>query len=288
MKTKFNAFKWLATVLVLSLMVTSCSKDSDNEADVQEDATAQITTKTINQSDEVDMVEEELSNIALDVFAVDEAQAKGDTEYSSDFLPDCVTITTVVTAGNITKTIDFGDGCELPNGNILAGQVIVSYSADFDAPSHTISVALENFYFNEISLEGGKTIVRTLTDEGNPIANKVANLTVVWPDGDTASYAADKTREWIEGFGTGYWGDNVFLLSGSVNFVNVEGNTFTKEVIVPLRREWACRFIVSGVLDISRNDITVSLDFGDGSCDPFGTVTLPDGTEQEILLRRFL
>ena len=288
MKIKFNAVKWLATLFVLSLVVTGCSEDNDTDVQVQDEATAQITTKTINQSDEVDMVEEELSNIALDVFAADEAVAKGMTDYESDFLPDCVTITTVVTSSAITKTIDFGDGCELPNGNILAGKVIVSYSANFEAPSHTISVALESFLFNEISIEGGKTIVRTLTDEGNPIANKVANFEVVWPDGDTASYSADKTREWIEGFATGVWVDNVFLLSGNVNFVNVEGNTFTKEVIVPLRREWACRFIVSGVLDMSRNDIIVSLDFGDGSCDPFGELTLPDGTTVDILLRRFL
>jgi outer membrane murein-binding lipoprotein Lpp len=288
MKTKFNTLRWLAAVMVVSLFVTSCSNDDESDQEIQQEATAQITTKTINQSDEVDMVEEELSNIALDVFAADEAAAKGMTDYESDFLPDCVIITTVVTSSSITRTIDFGEGCELPNGNILAGKVIVSYSANFEAPSHTITVALENFLFNEISIEGGKTIVRTFTDEGNPIANKVANFDVVWPDGDTASYSADKTREWIEGFATGTWADNVFLLSGNVNFVNVEGNTFTKDVIVPLRREWACRFIVSGVLEMSRNDITVSLDFGDGSCDPFGELTLPDGTTIDILLRRFL
>ncbi len=131
MNSKMNIFSWIAAVIVLSLFVISCSSDNDNEANVQEDATAQITTKTINQSDEVDMVEEELSNIALDVFATDEAHAKGMADYASDFLPDCVIITTVITDGSITKIIDFGDGCELPNGNILAGKVILNYSTDF-------------------------------------------------------------------------------------------------------------------------------------------------------------
>lgn len=60
-----------------------------------------------------------------------------------------------------------------------------------------------------------------------------------------------------------------------------------KETITPLRRELACRFIVSGVLEISRNDATASLDFGDGSCDAVGILTYPDGSTEEIFLRRF-
>ena len=66
------------------------------------------------------------------------------------------------------------------------------------------------------------------------------------------------------------------------------GNVYMKEITTPLRRELSCRFIVSGVLEISRNDNTASLDFGDGSCDAKGILTQPDGTESEVFLRRFL
>lgn len=60
-----------------------------------------------------------------------------------------------------------------------------------------------------------------------------------------------------------------------------------KEVTTPLRRELSCRFIVSGVLEISRLGNSVSLDFGDGSCDAKGTLTYSDGAEEEVVLRRF-
>ena len=65
------------------------------------------------------------------------------------------------------------------------------------------------------------------------------------------------------------------------------GNVFSKNIAVPLRREMACRFIVSGVVEISRNEIKASLDFGDGDCDATGFFTYPDGTTKEVALRRF-
>ena len=60
-----------------------------------------------------------------------------------------------------------------------------------------------------------------------------------------------------------------------------------KETNKPLLIELESRFNVSGVLEISRNDATVSLDFGDGSCDAIGILTYPDGSTEEIFLRRF-
>jgi hypothetical protein len=66
------------------------------------------------------------------------------------------------------------------------------------------------------------------------------------------------------------------------------GNVLVKEIETPLRRELSCRFIVSGILNVSRNDATASLDFGDGSCDAKGVLTYPDGTSEEVFLRRFM
>ncbi len=269
-----------------ALVLVSCSSDdSSAEPDAQE-ADAQIAIETISKSDEVDLVEEEISNIALDILAVDEAEANGFAS-PSDFLPSCVTVTTIIGEGSRTKTVDFGAGCELPNGNILSGSFTITYTNNMEAPSKTLEVVLNDFTFNTVAVAGSKTIVRTFNSDGNPNASKVANFVATWPDGESITYTANKNREWVAGFATGFWGDNVFLLTGNVTFNNLAGVQFSKEVIEPLRREWACRFIVSGILDISRESTTVSLDFGDGSCNAFGTLTLPDGSEQEIRLRRF-
>ena len=275
MKTKFHPLRVLSILAVGALTLSSCSNDDTEAVDQQEEVNAQISVETINQADEIDLIDEELTNITLDIIASAEADANGFAAKVSDFLPPCVTVTTVVTDASVERTVDFGDGCELPTGNTLSGSYTITHSVDSDAPSRTFQVQTsDDFFFNDISVNGSKTIVRSINEAGNPNANKTVSLDVVWPDGESMSYS--------------FWGDNVFLLSGTVNFTNRLGVSYSKETVVPLRREWACRFIVSGVLELSREDATVSLDFGDGSCDPFGTLTLPSGEEQVIRLRRFL
>ena len=235
------------------------------------------------------MISEEITTIAEDIYATDEISSTSKINYYSDYLPDCITVTTVITATTKEKTIDFGEGCELPNGNILAGIINLSYAKDMDLAQKTLVLALENFSFNGVAVEGGADIVRVRSNaNGNPQGTANARFSATWLDGETASFEGTRTREWIEGYGSGFWGDNVFLITGKRTFVNREGNTFVKEVISPLRRELSCRFIVSGVLNITRNTNTASLDFGDGSCDAKGILTLPDGSSEEVLLRRFL
>jgi hypothetical protein len=270
----------------LLLMFVSCSKDSSNEEEL---TTAEVMSATELQfSDETDMITEEIMSIAEDVYATEEIAATSKGNYSSDYLPDCVTVSVVLNQGMREVTLDFGEGCELPTGNLVSGKVNLSYVLDLEVASNRVELTLEDFTFNDVLVEGDATIVRVRSNEsGNPQGTANATFVATWPNGDTASFTGTRTREWIEGFGTGFWGDNVFLITGKRTYISRAGNEFVKEVITPLRRELSCRFIVSGVLDISRLGNTARLDFGDGSCDAKGTLTNADGTEEEVYLRRF-
>ena len=276
-------------MLLATLLFISCEKDESTDSVSEEFAQEEtFETADLQASDESEMISEEIMNIGEDVYASDEIQSTSKGSYDSDFLPDCVTITTVITSTTKEKTIDFGDGCELPNGNFLSGIIYLSYEKDMELAQKTLSLSLENFTFNGVAVEGGASILRMRANEnGNPQSDAVAEFSAEWPDGSTASFTGNRTREWIEGFGTGFWGDNVYLITGMGTWTGPLGNVFVKEVVEPLRRELACRFIVSGVLEISRNEETASLDFGDGSCDAVGILTLPNGEEKEIFLRRF-
>ncbi|TAI46830.1 hypothetical protein [Flagellimonas allohymeniacidonis] len=287
---QMNFLKIAPLAIGLALLtVVSCTKEEETAIDTAADQDEVITVAELQASDETELISEEVSTIAEDVYAADEISLTAKSDYASDYLPDCVTITTVVTDTTREKTIDFGDGCELPNGNVLSGIIFLSYAKDMEAASKSIALTLENFTFNGVAVEGSADVLRVRANEnGNPQGTVNASFSATWPNGDTASFNGTRTREWIEGFGSGFWGDNVFLITGKRTYIGRLGNVYVKEVIEPLRRELACRFIVSGVLEISRNDNTASLDFGDGSCDAKGILTYPDGTEQEIFLRRFL
>jgi hypothetical protein len=276
-----NGMKALSLSLVI--LLASCNKDEN-----MEELTVQnLTAAEVNLSDEADLISEDITTIVEDIYTADEAAVTG-KGYVSDFLPDCVTVTTVQTSTSIEKTVDFGEGCELRNGNVLSGIIMFSYDKDMEAASKTFNVSFENFTFNEVAIEGSKQIVRLRANENNnPESTRTVNLTATWPDGSFGTISGNRTREWIEGHGTGTWVDNVFLISGNWGFTNREGVTYSKEVLTSLRREWACRFIVSGELLISKNDASVTLDFGDGSCDGLGELTFADGSTKEIVLRRF-
>lgn len=279
--------KMNSTGLLLMAIFSLISCDKDESQDISGEVEP-ITVAELKVSDETDLISEDVINIGEEVYATDEITLTSKASYISDFLPDCVTITTVMTSTSKEKTIDFGDGCEMPNGNMLSGIIHLSYLKDMDLATKTLSLSLENFTFNEVAVKGNASIVRTRSNEnGNPQSVAETNFSGDWPDGATASFIANRTREWIEGYGSGFWGDNVFLISGKGTYTGKLGNVFIKETIVPLRRESSCRFIVSGILKISRNDATASLDFGDGTCDAKGIFTHPDGESEEILLRRF-
>nr|WP_299000296.1 hypothetical protein [uncultured Allomuricauda sp.] len=284
-----NFMKIAPFALALSLFVLASCTNETEEPIVEASSDELITVAELQASDETEMISEEVSTIAEDVYAADEISLTAKSDYTSDYLPDCVTITTVVTDTTREKTIDFGEGCELPNGNILSGIINLSYAKDMEAASKSIVLTLESFTFNGVAVEGSADILRVRSnDNGNPQGTVNATFEATWPNGDSASFTGTRTREWIEGFGSGFWGDNVFLITGKRTYIGRLGNVYMKEVISPLRRELSCRFIVSGVLEISRNDNTASLDFGDGSCDAKGVLTQPDGTETEVFLRRFL
>jgi hypothetical protein len=286
MKKSLKTMNYAGLMLMAALAMVSCSKDESPDI-IVEDQTFEVAE--LKASDESELISEEIMSIAEDVYTADEVLSTSKFSYNSDFLPDCVTITTVVTSTTKERTIDFGAGCELPNGNILSGIIYLSYLKDMELATKTLSLSLENFTFNGVAIEGSASIERMrANDNGNPQSVATASFSAVWPDESTASFSGTRTREWIEGFGTGFWGDNVYLITGNGTFTGKMGNVFSKETLTPLRRELSCRFIVSGVLQISRNDATASLDFGDGSCDAKGILTYPDGTSKEIFLRRFL
>jgi len=284
MKKSLKKVNFTGSLLMAMFVLVSC--DKDDSPDISEEGT--ITIAELKVSDEADLIAEDVFNIGEEVYATDEIMVTSKANYISDFLPDCVTITTVITSTSKERTIDFGEGCELPNGNVLSGIIYLIYLKDMDLVTKTLSMSLENFTFNGVAVEGSASVLRTRSnDSGNPQSDAEASFSGNWPDGTSANFTANRTREWIEGYGSGYWADNVFLISGKGTYTGKLGNVFMKETIVPLRRELSCRFIVSGILEITRNDATASLDFGDGSCDAKGILTYPNGDTEEIFLRRF-
>lgn len=277
---KISNLKLLTFFFVSAIVFVSCNNDT---VDVSEPISADEAIALA----EVDDVSGEINNIIDDFFVENEDGVKSsDTESKTEDLLPCVTKTIELINTTKTITLDFGEGCELPNGNVLRGKIIMSYATDSDVHSLTITHTYENFYFNDISIEGGNTIIRVReNDNGNPQSTITFNTTLNWPDGVFASREGTKTREWIEGYDTRTFGDNVFLITGNWKATFKDGTELSANVLEPLTREMACRFIISGVLEMQKGDSAGVLDFGDGSCDNVATFINQADEEFEITLK---
>ena len=144
---------------------------------------------------------------------------------------------------------------------------------------------ISSIYFDNKNLIGSRSILKELSNEnGHPQFTHNLEITVIWPNGAQASREGTKSREWVEGFGSGIFSDNVFEITGNWTATFVNGNAHTNEVLVPLRREVICAYFVSGSLNVQRTNFGGVFDYGDGDCDNQATFTYNNGQEIDITL----
>ncbi len=190
---------------------------------------------------------------------------------------------------NKTIILDFGDGCEGWGGRIRKGKIIINYTDCKFVPGSVWIITFEDFYINDIKVEGVRTCTNVSTSlEDDPSFNIILeNGKLTWPDGTFAEREANHTRTWIR---TGSPLTDEITLIGSASGVNRNGMAYTVTIVSMLRFVRACRashiFIpVEGVKLIQREGHPdVLIDYGDGTCDALVTVTI-DGVSGEVDLR---
>ncbi|RAJ14572.1 hypothetical protein [Olleya aquimaris] len=272
--------KTIVAIATLGLLFTSCSKDESADFNTQDENYSEVV-----MSSEIDRNIEVMEDIAIQVFEIQEASESSRTSTPNYMLPDCVTVTLVMEQNFRELTIDFGtEGC-LVNNYVLKGKMILSYTRNPQAQEIFITKDLEEFYINNLNIVGSKTILRELSNvNGNPQFTKTLDITVNWPNGLQASRTGTKIREWIQGFGSGTFSDNVFEITGDWTTTFVNGNSHSYVVDIPLRREAGCGYFVSGSVDVVRTNFSGVFNYGEGTCDDQATFTFANGQVVTITL----
>lgn len=266
---KFQMMKMFSLVAIVFLAF-ACS---DDENEVTTVATTPTTAELIlaAQAD----ITEDASFAIVDNAYIENIQ---DTRSSilNSFFTECATITLSPNGdGSGSVLVDFGEGCTLNNGALVSGQVLLEYTT-VQNESRTITYVYDSFTYNGNEVTGGGTVNRIFENaNGNPQSEVMASITIYFPAEDvTATRDANRTREWIEGIGSGTWTDNVFSVTGNWDTSFSSGFARSGEVIVPLRREATCPHFVSGTLVISQNNAEGILNYGDGTCDNIAVITI--------------
>jgi len=258
-----------------TFLFPSCNKEQDgiaNEfASSSEDMTTQQYLLEINESEINDQMDLALNALTTRGYPTRTwSQAKG--SYPN------------------TLTIDYGpDGVTGPYGHVRKGKLVIDYTAPLNSAGAVRTLNHEDFSIDQVQVEG--TI--TLTNQGlNPSGDLVflrvvLDRSLTFPSGKVSSWNASQILTQVEGVGTDPRLDDVWSITGSASGSNRDGKNFSLNTPEALLYPTACRWIVDGIISITIEGESISIDYGDGSCNNDATITIPDGSTQAIKIRRW-
>lgn len=254
----------------------SCKKDADTADYTAERVAAEDVTAHNDLSEQIDYD----ADVAIDAFAA-----------AADDRGACPTVTFAQPKGTWpnTITLDYTDaGCTNNAGHNVKGRIIITQTNPILTQGASRSFTFENFSFDGVKIEGSRTVTNAgLNADSQPYFTVVAAETLTYPNGTIATHSANRVRTLVEGAGTAVRLDDVFSISGSANGTNRNGVTYTVTITKPLIKKVLCPWISQGAVEITANNKTRSIDYGDGTCDKDATLTLADGTVKEVKIRHF-
>ncbi|MEL6918779.1 MAG: hypothetical protein AAFO99_13740 [Bacteroidota bacterium] len=274
MKNKNVSF--LGYLLLAGILFVSCESDDENTTEANDVPSAEVVT--FSQYQDAQSATDEIDGVVGDVFG----QVSGtNKDASSDKITDCVEVTSTTEEDLVNIMIDYGEACELPNGDIVSGVINVSYDTSI-ADEIEIVYGLENYTYNDIKISGEATAVYDFENEnGNISYSSNSNLDFEWSDGLTASGVTASSSETVfENSDDTFSIYSLITGNSSTDFSN--GDIYTTEITTPLRTELRCVYIVSGVLVETENAETLTTDYGDGECDDVATQTDGNGNVTTI------
>jgi hypothetical protein len=206
-------------------------------------------------------------------------------------LSECVTIIKEITDSTITTNIDFGEvNCLCNDGRERRGKIIMVHEGKYwDGLVYT-TFTFEAFFVDDNQILGEKTVSQFVNEDGFRESEISIDGSLVLADGTgVISFEAEKVRIVVEGSDTRTKLDDVTETTGGSTCVLADGTEKTMTIITALVRtnEEACyKYIVEGIREITETDAsTITIDYGDGTCDNLAEVTV-DGVTTVIELHR--
>jgi len=262
----FNTKIW-AVLLSGSLLMIGCKSDDNSDTPMEFNFSAENAILAAQADATIDGTINIMDN-GIDEFAPTRSSR-------ISLFPSCAVITVEPGTNGGTITLDFQSECQLNNGATVSGTIVLTYTAIVSGV-RTIDYSFINFTYNGNGVQGGGQIERVLANaDGNPQSTVNESIVVTFPNSTvTATRNGLRVSEWVAGVGTGTWLDNVYHINGNWNTSFTNGFERAGEVTETLVWKLNCFHFVSGAIVITQDGFTGTLDYGDGNCDNFATVTI--------------
>lgn len=278
---KFRFSLSISLTVFMGFVGSSCEKDK--EVISSGDATA-VSEEAVVDSYFQDV--DDLSAVAIGTPTDDQYSGgrKSTTVVISDERFDCEGVVVTIepsTSSTIEHpvgvlTIDFGTtGCQDGRGNVRKGKLICQYDGWRFQPGSEVVIIPENYFINDIKLEGVRTSVNiTASQDAAPTFHVVLeNGKATFADGSVALRDSDITWSWIRD--NNPINDKLIILNNSVaEGTTRNGTAYQVSLLDQLEYHRFCAFAVSGVKKyVIDENKEFTVDYGDGNCDRTVDVT---------------
>jgi hypothetical protein len=273
-------FSFMLSLVLIFFM--ACNDDNENNVTFTE--SEQSAYEAEESTENIFDVVESITLAAMDF---SDASSGGRLAVFQNPETDCAEISITLGDEMNTVVIDFGDGCEGPDGKTRKGKVIVDYKGNWLMEESLVTTVLQDFYIDGIKVEGTR-VVNSLGFENNTLTLGVQIIggKVTWPDESFLTRTSTRTHKLIIGQSL----DEIELeVTGEAAGVTREGIEYVVETVEPLLFKGSCRgntiyLPVSGIKTITIPELPVlTVDYGAGDCDNKITVILDRGSKEITL-----
>ena len=269
-----RALTFMIFVFMLALtLLVSCNTDEEAalEAEAQDSETVQLESLEEGYGDDAD-------DLATDVMMDDELMSGGRST-SNDSRLACATITRTGDKNAGTLTIDFGAGCTDKKGNVRRGAIVLEYQGRWSTPGSFWRLSFEDYFINDISVEGTRLVTNVSESEDGVQAFTVVleDGVITFPDGSIARRKVHRRRE-LERDQNNIL--NRLIIYGTAQGNHRNGRGYYIEILERLIYDRTCEDViipVSGKKLIKHGNREITVDYGDGTCDNTVTITNKNG-----------
>ena len=273
---------FLAAWALVLLFMTACQEESENPNQLTGGDVILAENEAVAES-----TFEDIDDIAYESLLLFESG--GRIAESEDSPIRCATKTH--DTENKVITIDYGEGCIGKHGRERKGKIIINYTDRKFVPGAVHVITFENFYVDGKKVEGTRTRTNISASEDDYLRFRIelSEGKVTWEDGSFVTRDADWETTRVR---TPNPINDERVRTGSASGVNKEGLyytvTITKAIVwkrgcLPVKR---IMIPVEGIKVKEFEDGTsISIDYGDGTCDNLVTIT-KDGVSETIELKK--
>ena len=261
------------------LFFMACEEDIESNVNFDEDETS-----AYEAEESVETLFDVVESITNSAIKHSELNSGGRVAENTDPELACAQVGFTGTRESGRLEINFGDGCEGPDGKVRKGIIVVEYEGHWLAAGSKIWTVLENFYVGDVKIEGTRIMTNVSLDlEALVFTVEIREGKVTWPDGTFLTRASERTHTLIFGDSLD---DFELKVEGRASGRTRLGVEYTSETVEPLVFKSSCRgntiyLPASGIKTITIPEKPViTVNYGAGDCDNKFMISIGEGSKE--------